>query len=305
MGPANNNQALFERIKNVLGKQSAGVILLPHNPGLDAVASATSLYLALIKAGLPISLVCATTVKTDLYASDKIQSNLSVNGDSLVISFPYVEGAIDKVDYNIQKDRFNLVITPRQGFPKLDPTQVNYSYTGGNFGFIITIDCASLNNLGEIYLNNQAQFQGKEIINIDRHLTNTLFGTINLVNKSISSLSEMMFALIQYLKIPIDKEIATNLYAGIASSTNNFTAYSVTASTFETIAALLRLGAVKKNIKKPYSPNQPLPPVIPKYNLETQPAKPIESVEKETLPEEPATPQDWLKPKIFRGGGLV
>ena len=50
-------------------------------------------------------------------------------------------------------------------------------------------------------------------------------------------------------QVEIDRDMATNLYAGAAASTNNFTSYSTNADTFEHIATLLRLGAVKKTFK--------------------------------------------------------
>jgi phosphoesterase RecJ-like protein len=96
-------------------------------------------------------------------------------------------------------------------------------------------------------LDNQALFQGKNIINIDRHLTNGFYGTVNYVNKTSSSTAELVFKTLQNLSCEIDKDMATNLYVGISSATNNFTSYSVNAETFETIAQLLKLGAVKKN----------------------------------------------------------
>lgn len=308
MNPTDNEAQILARIADILTKQATGVIILPTNPSADAVASATSLYLALVKNGKNVTLICSSPVTADFIAAEKIQPNLSVSGNNLVISFPYVEGAVDKVDCNIQSGNFNIVIAPRSGFPKLDPTQVKYSYSGGSFDFIITIDSPNLNSLGEVYLNNQSQFQGKDIINIDRHLTNGMFGTVNFVNKTTASISELIFKLLQYLKVTIDKDIATNLYAGIAASTNNFTSYSVNANTFETIAQLLRLGAVKKIIRRPII----TPPVISNNvfqatkSREAQPKKPLEEIELEPQPDEKkTTPQDWLKPKIFRGGGLV
>lgn len=304
-----NNQAQsLSRIAEIIAKKSTGVILLPANPTVDTVAAAASLYLALLKQGKTVSLACSTTVSSELVGADKIQNSLSVNGDNLVISFPYSDGAIDKVDYNIQANNFNLIITPRPGQVKLNPDQVKYSYSGGNFDFIIVIDAPNLNSVGEIYNNNQKQFQGKDIINIDRHLTNGHYGTVNFVNKTISSVSELVFQIIQGLKIEIDKDIATNLYAGIAASTNNFTSYSVTASTFEAIANLLRQGAVKKTFKKPAAP-APFTAsgsFQPSKSKEVHTSKPIEAIEKEPLlDEKKTTPQDWLKPKIFRGGGLI
>ncbi len=293
----------LQRLTEVVQKTTNGAIVLSNNPSADAVASGTALYLALHKMGKNVSLVCAGKVSYNLTASDKFQSQMVNSGDNLVISFPYSEGAIDKVDYNIQGTNFNLIVTPRSGFPKLDSSQVKFSYTGGNLDFVIVIDAPTLNSLGTIYTDNEKLFQGREIINIDRHLTNSFYGTVNYVNKATSSISEMILKLLQQFGVELDRDIATNLYAGIAASTNNFTSYSVTADTFESVAALLRMGAIKKIIRKSdqtnqnsFNMNQYSPPPISN-------SKPIEGVEKEPLPQSKQTPQDWLKPKIFKGGG--
>ncbi len=347
----NNNQNVLARIHEIITKGSSGSILLPANPTPDAIAAATALYIGLTKTGKNISLCCANPVQSDLSAADKIQTNMVTGGDNLVVSFPYSDGAIDKVDYNIQGQNFNLVITPRQGFSRLNPNQVNFSYTGGKLDFLIVIDSPTLQSLGSLYTENQNQFQGKDIINVDRHLTNAFYGTTNYVHKTSSSVSELVFAILQQLQIEIDKDIATNLYAGISASTNNFTSYSVNADTFEHIASLLRFGAVKrpyrKNAPSPFgdmesdsgfgvppspfgAPQQPAPfgnlkpsyqpepgqPVVQnkmkkiqntsyKPTKETQSVKPIESVEKETQPDSTQNAQDWLKPKIFKGSGLI
>jgi hypothetical protein len=318
----NNQQNTLTRLHEIVTKSTSGAIVLSSNPSQDAIAAATALYLGLIKMGKNVSLVCTQNVQSDLTGADKIQTNLVTGGDNLVVSFPYNDGAIDKVDYNIQGEFFNLIITPRQGYPKMDPNQVKYSYTGGLLDFIIVIDSPTLNNLGSIYSDNQNQFQGREIVNIDRHLTNAFYGTVNFVNKTASSISELILSVLQGLRIEIDKDIATNLYAGIAAATNNFTSYSVNAETFEHIATLLRMGALKKVMKKPdfgsvaqqpvqqqMKPNIFSQPKVPQSTFRNHPeaqqnVKPIESVEKEVQPE-PQNPQDWLKPKIFKGTGLV
>jgi len=302
----NNQLLIFSRISQIVNQKLSGAVVLPSNPSIDATASATALYLSLLKLGKNISLSCSTKVDYDLTGVDKIQKNLSASGDSLMISFPYTDGSIDKIDYRIEGESFNLFITPRNGFPKLDPSKVSYSYTGGKLDFIFVLDSPTLTSLGELYQNNQNQFQGVEIINVDRHLTNANFGTINYVNKTASSLSEMVFLLIKNLGVELDKDIATNLYAGLASATNNFSSYSVNAQTFETAAALLKMGAIKKIIKKPSEAtrlNTFTPPTFAPKPFEV---KPIESVEKEPKPaKSQETPDDWLKPKIFKGGGLI
>lgn len=322
-----NTNTTLPKLVDIITKGTSGVIVLPTNPSPDAVAASTSLYLALLKAGKNVTIVSSSPVKSDLTAADKIQQTLSVGGDNLVVSFPYIDGAIDKIDYHIKGDRFNLVIAPRQGFAKLDPEQVSYSYSGGTFDFLIAVDLPNLQAVGSIYTDNQAQFQGKEIINIDRHLTNAFFGTVNFVNKTSSSTSELVFKVLKELQSEIDKDIATNLYAGIAAATNTFTSYSVNAETFETIAQLLKAGAVKKAPQQPmqYKPQsiaptsqQPAAPIVTGTTTppivstqlggnERQQVQTIATVEaQESQSKEGAqSPQDWLKPNIFKGGGLV
>ncbi len=368
MNPTEN---VIPQIIEYIQKGTAGIIVLPANPTTDAVASATSLYLGLTKAGKNITIACSTPVNTEVTASDKIQNTFITKGDNLVISFPYTDGSIDKVDYNIQGSTFNLIITPRQGQPKLDAQKVAYSYTGGKVDFIITVDAPSYNALGQIYQENQAEFDGRPVINIDRHLVNNMFGTVNYVNKTASSTSELVLKLLMSMQIEIDRDMATNMYTGLTAATNYFTSYSVVPGTFEAAAQLLKLGAQKKPPAKPQQTQsnnqsqqaqnqqpkqnqpvrqpapqqqsrqqvnqpqqaqnqQPQPQAQPAQNQpqtnnqpsanqqpeqpqpiahapqQPQQAKPQEGEEpKEISQDQPETPQDWLKPKIFRSGGLL
>ena len=321
-----NTNTTLPRVSEIVTKGASGIVMLPANPSPDAIAGATALYLGLLKMGKNVTIVSSSPVKSDMIAADKIQTSLSVGGENLVVSFPYTDGAIDKIDYHIQGEKFNLVISPRAGFPKLNPNQVNYSYSGGSFDFIITVDAPNLNTIGTLYTENQTQFQGKEIINIDRHLTNAFFGTVNYINKTSSSTCELVFKVLKQLECEMDKDMATNLYVGIAGATNTFTSYSVNAETFETIAALLKAGASKKINPQQSAPKQPTfeqpeysapqpmqrPVSTPVFSVkqpgtERQQVQTITSVEsQESQSKEGAqSPQDWLKPNIFKGGGLV
>jgi nanoRNase/pAp phosphatase (c-di-AMP/oligoRNAs hydrolase) len=243
MNPTDNS---LSQIGEAIAKGNSGVIILPSNPTNDAVAAGTSLYLGLTKLGKNVALLSSSTPDTQFAAADKIQNTFTTKGDNLVITFPYTDGSIDKVDYNIQGETFNLIITPRPGQPKLDPQKVGFSYAGGAVDFIVTVDAPNLNSLGTIYTENQKEFQGKSIINIDRHLINNMFGTVNYINKTSSSTSELVLKVLRELQCEIDKDMATNLYSGITGATNFFSSYSVNADTFEAASALLKLGAVKR-----------------------------------------------------------
>lgn len=284
MDPQKN---LLSKAVEILQKSNSGAICLPEKPSTDAVAAALALYLGLTSMGKNVVIACASPVETDLVAGDKIQAFVSTSGKNLVISFPYKEGSIDKVDYYIQGDNFNIMIAPGADAPKLGEKDVKFSYAGGSVDFIITVDTDNLKRLGELYNDNQNLFVKNKIINIDRHLTNTFFGAANLVYRTASSTSEIVLSFLEAIKCPIDKDMATNLYQGISNATKNFSSYSVTAQTFENAAQLLKLGA-KKRLSSSI-PNGPFPQQIgPEFEKQS---KPIEEVERD---------QDFLKPKIFR-----
>lgn len=359
----NPTDSLTTQLADIVHKGSAGVVLLPANPTMDALASATAIYLGLTKKGKNVTIACANVPENDIIGADKIQNTIATKGDNLIISFPYAEGSIDKVDYNIQGSQFNLIITPREGQPKLDASKVQYSYAGGKIDFIITVDTPNLSNLGPLYTENQQEFQGKPIINIDRHLINGMYGTVNFVIKTSSSTSELAIKVLQILGCDIDKDIATNLYTGLTAATNFFSSYSVNAETFEAAANLLKQGAVKKNparqqgnvqqsqaqnqpqvqpqqqtnqqppqqaqvqpqqerrsfMRPPQNPFRQQPKNQPQQQPNQQPAQQVQPQQQQreqaptatplptndTAAKDDKTPQDWLKPKIFRGGGLV
>ncbi len=247
----------YPQILKILEDKKSFVICLPKQASVDGQAAAASLYLALTKAGKQVSLVCESQIQkeVDIIALEKVATDLQAQGgDTLTMSFPYQEGAVDKVTYDIEGDRFKLVIQPKAGFPKLDPKQVAFGYTGGKIDVIVTVETARLDALGKIYTDNQIKFNGVDIINIDRRFNNAQFGTINVVEKQSSSISEVVMSIITYLKIEIDRDVATNLYTGLVYATNNFTSYSVNADTFDIASRLLRAGAQKK----PYVKKQPI-----------------------------------------------
>src|SRR3989344_5088344 len=239
----------YPQILKVLEDKKSFIIAVPATVSTDAQSAATSLYLALSKAGKQVTLVSEKlpTKEADIIALEKFGTELqALGGDTLTMSFPYEEGAVDKVSYDIEGDRFKLVIQPKSGFPKLDPKKVAFGYTGGKIDVIITVETARLEALGKLYTDNTDKFSGVDIINIDRRFNNAQFGTINVVEKQSSSIAEIVLSLLTYLKIELDRDIATNLYTGLVYATNNFTSYSVNADTFDIASRLLRAGALKK-----------------------------------------------------------
>lgn len=307
----NPTRSQLEKVIETLQNNNSGVICLGENPSTDSLAAATSLYLGLTQLGKNISIASAGELESEMLGAEKVQSELTTSGDNMVISFPYTEGSIDKVDYFIQNDKFNVVITPRPGTPALDSKTVNFSTAGGTIEFIIVIGVSSLRTLGTLYTENQELFKQSKVINIDRSLTNAYFGTANFVNRNVSSLSELALTILTTMNVEIDKEMATNLYAGVLDATKSFSTPSTNASTFENSAMLLKSGA-----KKPGQPTMQNSTgdvqINQKKSFERQGAKAIKAVERApmigSIEGDDSIAEDeeddtWLKPKIFKGTG--
>lgn len=116
----------------------------------------------------------------------------------------------------------------------------------GEFDVLAACDCGDIKRFGDSLrpvLEKHAC-----ILNIDHHASNTLFGRYNYVIGTASSTSEMVFRILEQLKVKLTKEIAVALFAGIASDTGNFRYSSTTADTLRIAATLVEAGAEPSRI---------------------------------------------------------
>lgn len=297
----------FKPIQENLAKFKNILILATANPSLDNVAASLALYLTFKKQEKNVGVACPTPMTVAfnrLIGVDKISDK--IGSRNLIISFDYVKDAIEKVSYNIENDKFNLVVEPKPNHPPLNPDKVSYSYTGANADIIFIVGAIKLEDLGKFYSEEKKIFTDKLTVNIDNKHNNTRFGKVNLHNPQLTSCSEIVIALIKSLNLPVDQDIATNLYTGIKANTSNLQAANVNASTLEAAAWCLKNGARKDQIVAPVQPGpivqtQPKPtprPISPPPPPFTQQATPPEN--KEAKP-----PPDWFKPKIYKGSRPV
>ena len=99
---------------------------------------------------------------------------------------------------------------------------------------IIACDCGSLDRLG-------FALEGREIINIDHHSTNSQYGILNIVDKKAVSSSEVAFKLLERL-YPVSRESAVSFYAALVSDTRNFTTSNMSGAVFDFAGKLVALG---------------------------------------------------------------
>lgn len=110
---------------------------------------------------------------------------------------------------------------------------------------LLTLDCANEHRLGLIE-QNLSKF--KTIINIDHHIDNSRFGTINVLDFGASATCEIVYDLLGVMDGDIDADIATLLYTGIVTDTGRFQYQNTTAKTLRVSADLIDHGAVPSDI---------------------------------------------------------
>lgn len=254
-----------------LAKSTTLALVVPPSASPDIISAASALSQSLRASGKSVAVVSSTSLKRA--GSEPIGTELSAGGNDLCVSFPYVDGSIDKVDYKIENGMFNLIVIPRAGFPRVTKEELSFSYAGGQPDCIITFDVKTLTDLGDIYTKNQQVFDSVPvIINIDRHSDNSLFGNVNYIQPANSLMTQIVYGIMAAAQLPVDPEIATQLYSGIVMSTDNFTEHT-TPEIFEAVAALVRAGAVRK-IAPPQAPaNRSMPPARPAAHQQARPGQ--------------------------------
>lgn len=80
------------------------------------------------------------------------------------------------------------------------------------------------------------------LINIDHHVGNTMYGTVNWFDASAAACAEMVADVIDALDVPWTTEIASHLYLGIATDTGGFRHGPISEHTFRICARIAATG---------------------------------------------------------------
>jgi phosphoesterase RecJ-like protein len=105
---------------------------------------------------------------------------------------------------------------------------------------VFTFDCATLGRFGE----RRAEVErAATVVNIDHHLSNTAFGTINLVDASASATGQVIDELLRELGVAITPAVATNLYAALFTDTGGFRHENTNERALRLAASLVAAGA--------------------------------------------------------------
>jgi len=104
-----------------------------------------------------------------------------------------------------------------------------------NYDIAMSFDCGSANRLGiEV---------DAPLVNVDHHISNEKYGTINLIDTTAISTSQVLYDFFRDNDIAINAKMATALYAGLADDSQNFTTDKTDERSFLMAADLIKSGA--------------------------------------------------------------
>lgn len=114
-----------------------------------------------------------------------------------------------------------------------------------DFEAVVILDCGDADRVGAPNgcLENQ-----KLVINIDHHETHKSFGDLDLVDPKSSSTGELVYRVIKKARLPIDADVAENIFAAIQADTGSFRYDNTTSESFKIAAEMMDYGVNPRQI---------------------------------------------------------
>ncbi len=160
------------------------------------------------------------------------------DGDSVgsVLAMSFLFSALGIENHVVTPD---IIPAAYSFFPGMERVRTINGFPPG-CDLAVILDCTDFDRLGD-ELSERIR-KVPNTVNLDHHISNREFGTLNYVDATASAAAEIVFALIRLMGIPLTEEMAVNLYAAIVMDTGSFRFDNTTARTYEIAAELTRTG---------------------------------------------------------------
>ncbi|MFN8482879.1 MAG: bifunctional oligoribonuclease/PAP phosphatase NrnA [Anaerolineae bacterium] len=113
---------------------------------------------------------------------------------------------------------------------------------------LVALDASELSRLGSVLTADD--IAGRPLLVIDHHVTNSGFGTANLIDPVAASTAEMVYLLGVQLGAPIGLDAATCLLTGVVTDTLGFRTTNTTPRVLEVAQRLMQAGANLPDISR-------------------------------------------------------
>jgi hypothetical protein len=316
------DQNIKDQTLDKLTKAESILIAVSPSFGFEGLAAGLSMYLSLLKLDKNVSINARPPSVSDaqkLYGVNRVGKLEGVKNPVVVVENA-VE-TVDKVTYFLEGTKLKVIIHPLPGTHQISQDQISIEYTSTPANLIFSLGFNSLPELRSSFTLEQEISPESWIININNNKSSQKFAQIEIVHEDYSTISEIVAKIIQELALPIDEDVAYNLYSGIREGTESFLPSKTNPSSFDTASWLIKFGAGKASLAKPSSAQEPQRKLFDdskqklseqkfinnnQYQIQKQEsssARPttINQVEK-IQQQRPLDKKEWLKPpKIYKG----
>jgi phosphoesterase RecJ-like protein len=125
----------------------------------------------------------------------------------------------------------------------------------GPYDQVISLDCSDRHRMGKVY---EERFASVPLVNVDHHVTNTGFGTLDWVDPSCVATCQMVLYLADALGWQITEPAAACLLTGLVTDTRSFRTSNVDSATLCAAVRLMEVGASLTQITQRSLEQQPL-----------------------------------------------
>ncbi len=110
----------------------------------------------------------------------------------------------------------------------------------GSYDLVIGLDCSDERRMGKVYRN---EFAALPLLNIDHHITNTQFGSLNWVDPASVATAQLVTSLADRLGWELTQPVALCLLTGLVTDTRSFRTSNVDVAAMQTALRLMEAGA--------------------------------------------------------------
>ncbi|MFH0837914.1 MAG: bifunctional oligoribonuclease/PAP phosphatase NrnA [Patescibacteria group bacterium] len=119
-----------------------------------------------------------------------------------------------------------------------------------DYDLIIIVDAGATHLTGVHELYPALFNKSREVVNIDHHPTNDLYGKYNVVVPTAASTTMIIYQMLTDLNLPLNRNVSTCLLTGIYTDTGSFMHSNTDTETLQIAARLLARGANLRGISK-------------------------------------------------------
>lgn len=240
----------FNQASEAVKRAKRTLIITPPEASLDAVSTAAGFYAFLKNSNIPAELYIPgrdiNKLPSFLPSRDAMQNQLA-GTRNLRLSIDVKDIPIHELSYDVTDGRLDILLTPKSG--EWLSRHVSVHPEQDRFDLILAIGFADRNELSRA-LSLHSDFAHRvPVINLDNDPKNEHWSSINLVDLTAGSVSEVAFRwLSEWDKTRIDDGVATALLAGLIANTNSFKNANVTPLMLESASVLIGMGANREAI---------------------------------------------------------